>query len=61
MYMCNVTRSFLIIPNVYVFLIYSIILYSYLMSEKSIDQNIFPKVLGTARCFLLPEANGGGQ
>ena len=26
------------------------------MSEKSIDQNIFPKMLGTARCFLLPEA-----
>ena len=29
--------------------------YSYLMSEKSIDQNIFPEVLGTARCVLLPE------
>ena len=28
------------------------------MSEKSIDQNIFPEVLGTTRCFLLPEANG---
>ena len=28
------------------------------MSEKSIDQNIFPEVLGTAQCFLLPEANG---
>ena len=25
------------------------------MSEKSIDQNIFPEVLGTARCVLLPE------
>ena len=25
------------------------------MSKKSIDQNIFPEVLGTARCVLLPE------
>ena len=37
------------------------IVYSYLMSEKSIVQNFFPDVLGTARCFLLPEANGRGQ
>ena len=37
------------------------IIYSNLMSEKSIDQNIFSEVLGTARCFLLPEANGRGQ
>ena len=27
------------------------------MSEKSIDQNIFPEVLGTARYVPLPEAN----
>ena len=32
-----------------------VIIYSNLMSEKSIYQNIFPEVLGTARCFLLPE------
>ena len=31
------------------------------MSEKSIDQNIFPEGLGTARCVLLPEVNGRGQ
>ena len=37
------------------------IIHVYLMSEKSIDQNIFPSVLGTARCFLLPEVNGRGQ
>ena len=30
-------------------------IYSYLMSERSIDQNIFPEVLGTALCVLLPE------
>ena len=37
------------------------ILYSYLMFEKSIDQNISPEVLGTARYVLLPEAVGVGQ
>ena len=37
------------------------IIHGYLMSEKSIDQNIFPSVLGTAGCFLLPEVNGRGQ
>ena len=28
------------------------------MPEQSIDQNIFPKVQGTAQCILLPEASG---
>ena len=37
------------------------ILYSYLTSGRSIDQHIFSEVLGTARCILLPEANGRRQ
>ena len=31
------------------------------MFDQSIDQNIFPSVLGTARCVLLPSAVGLGQ
>lgn len=37
------------------------VLYNYLMLGNSIDQNIFPKVQGTAQYDVLPEGNGLGQ
>jgi hypothetical protein len=33
------------------------ILYSYLMCSQAIDQNIFPKVLGTLELFPVPREN----
>ena len=35
--------------------VFSYILYSYLMCSQAIDQNIFPKVLGTAQVFYCPK------
>ena len=35
--------------------VFSYILYSYLMCSQAIDQNIFPKVLGTSQVFYCPK------
>ena len=37
------------------------LLYSYLMCSQAIDQNIFPKVLGTAKVFYCPKPTAEGN
>ena len=37
------------------------IVYSYLMCSQAIDQNIFPKVLGTAQVFYCPKPTAEGN
>jgi hypothetical protein len=38
-----------------------VIIYSYLMCSQAIDQNIFPKVLGTAQVFYCSKPTAEGN